>query len=230
MLLKIKYPLLIKFWSKYFLSVIGLISIYSFTQVFINKISLYIAIYYNKLSKFKSKSFVLLKILSLKLQHSLQFLFKLKFTVYIFDIFNLISSEQTENFLYLNQKVFKSKLQALSLNKAVFDIFYLSLQFKLPVLLLNYLSKIFSQTKSQRNLLDLIQQLFKEFYANNLSLKGFKLYISGKVDGASRTSSIAFNAGNFGLFGKSSNSYYAYLPSNTFTGTFGFKLWLSYKK
>ena len=236
MLLKIKYPLLIKYWSKYFLNTIGLISVYSFIQVFINKISLYIATYRikNFLSKVRksyvSLSFVALKVLSLKLKHTLQVLFQIKFIVYIFDIFNLLSSSQQLRSYFLAEKVFKFKLEALSLNKGIIDTFILSLQFKIPFLLINYLAKLFSITKNQRNLVELLKQLFQEFYTSTLGLKGFKLHISGKINGSSRTNLTTFFAGKVGLLEKGSGTCYAYIPSNTYTGVFGFKLWLNYKQ
>lgn len=236
MLLKIKYPLLIKYWSKYFLNTVGLISVYSFIQIFVNKVSLYIATYNIKNFIVKSRksyvslSFVALKVLSLKLKHILQVLFHVKFVVYILDIFNLLSSSQQLRSKFLAQKIFRLKLAALSLNKGIIDTFTLSLQFKLPFLLIKYLAKLFSATKNQRNLVEVLKQLFKEFYTSTLGLKGFKLQISGKINGSSRTNLITFSTGKIGLLEKGSGTCYAYIPSNTYTGVFGFKLWLNYKQ
>ena len=80
------------------------------------------------------------------------------------------------------------------------------------------------------NNVDLLKQLFQEFYTSTLGLKGFKLHISGKINGSSRTNLTTFSAGKVGLLEKGSGTCYAYIPSNTYTGVFGFKLWLNYKQ
>jgi hypothetical protein len=161
----------------------------------------------------------------------LQVLFQIKFVVYIFDIFSLVSlNEKSEN-NFLNQNIFGSKFAALSLHKYFLDIFFLSIKFKIPYLLINYLSKLFSLTKNQRNFIDLLKQIFNVFYINILGgLRGFKLIISGKINGSSRTNLTTFSAGKVGLLKVGSSTCYAYLPSNTYTGVFGFKLWLNYKQ
>lgn len=103
--------------------------------------------------------------------------------------------------------------------------------FFLTNLLSSKLHKMRSRTdrKSQARFLVFISSLLTHVYKhNNVGIKGIKVGISGRINGAPRSKSWSAIEGKMSLQRIDTDIDYYYLPSQTVYGTFGVKVWINY--
>lgn len=230
----VKYPIIIKYWVNYFLNKDQLLPIFININFYKLKIHINIGLYIKQPSNKNLSNFfynlahnLKLKLFCVKLQQSLQHLFKNKFKIFIFNSLKFLNTTQRLQSTHMFKYTSKIRLPKVRL-KDFINVFSISLFFKVPLLLLNYLSFIFSKAKKHSNLVFILKKIFTEFFRLLPNLKGIRLFIKGKLNGVTRTKLVILKKGKLSLTTKAPNIIYAQNSSTTFTGTFGFKLWFNY--
>ena len=182
--------------------------------------------YFSKILNFKSLSnFKLFKILIVrKLELFLETLFifhyKISLNIYLVNILNVLHNM----YIFKKKKLYKSK----ELRKKIM-FYYISFYLKSAEFLCKYFGSILLTGKYHLRMIRYcLNNIYKLYLIQLINFYGFKLHISGKLNGKMRKSKYFYKIGKMLLNTFKTKLQCYFLPLYTKYGIFSIKVWLSY--
>jgi len=178
--------------------------------------------YKNEKYKFQIFKFLNLKKQEIVLETTFYFFYKFHFNFYLTNILNNLN---ICNFLTFHQnKLFLNKKYNKRLKKHIL-FYYLFFTMSNSKLISQYFGYVLLRTKfHMKNIRFCLQTILKLYLNKTINFKGFKLFISGKLNGKMRKQKYLYKTGKFILNTFSSKINFNYLPLYTKYGIFSIKI------
>ena len=206
---------LIKFWIKnhnFFFCLKGsnLISWFYFAKT----------LNFKSLFNFKLFKILIIKKLELFLETLFIFHYKISLNIYLINILNILHNM----YIFKKKKLYRNK----ELKKKIM-FYYVSFYLKSAEFLCKYFGSILLSGKYHLKMIrHCLNNIYKLYLVKLINFYGFKLHISGKLNGKMRKSKYFYKIGKMLLNTFETKLQFYFLPLYSKYGIFSIKIWLSY--
>lgn len=172
---------------------------------------------------FKDYKLVRIKILEISLEYLVYKYYNYKFTIYLNNFMQVLNLD------FFTHRLVSSKSVNFKKEKKSKFLICLFINFRKVELLCRYMgSRLYNKKRHYKEIFWFTKLISLFYRSNQVHFKGFKFYISGKLNGNMKRKKYSYKLGKIRLNSLNTLVDYFYLPLYTKFGVISLKMWLSY--